>query len=237
MRVLVTRAAEDAARTAEALAALGYGALVSPLIETRAIDAPVPQGDFDAVLLTSAKAAPHLGGLRTHPILAVGARTADAARAAGAGDVAAADGDATALAALVAARVTPGARLLHLAGEDRKPEPEASLAAAGYRVVVHPVYRAVAVPLSEAARQALERGEIAGALHYSRRTSALFVAALRDAGLASSLLRLLHGAISEDAAFPLRAGGASHIVVPERPRESALLRSFADAAGVAFGAR
>lgn len=237
MRVLVTRATEDALRTVEALAGHGFEALVSPLIETRMIDGPPPEGAFDAILLTSAKAAPFLGTRRDHPIFAVGARTAEAAREAGARDVTAADGDASALAALVATRVAHGARLLHLVGEDHKPEPEATLAAAGYSVVVHPVYRAVALPLSQAAREALERGEIGGALHYSRRTSALFVAALRDAGLASVLARLSHGAISEDAAFPLRAAGANRIVVPDRPRESDLLRSFADAASVAFGAR
>ena len=75
------------------------------------------------------------------------------------------------------------------------------------------------------------------ALHYSRRSATLFVAAVAGAGLADRLPGMLHAAISPDAAEPLRAGGARRIAIAAEPSESALLRVFADAASLAFGAR
>lgn len=236
-RVLVTRALEDGCRTAERLAAMGFEPLLAPLIETSAIEADAPAGPFDAVLLTSAKAAPFLGPFAALPVLAVGERTARAARAAGAQDVRTAGGDAAALVALVRDTLPEGARLLRLAGENRKPEPDASLVAGGYELVTHAVYRARALSLADDVRAALAAGRVDGVLHYSRRAAELFVAALGEAGLADRLDDALHGALSQDAAEPLRKAGARHVVAPETPQEDALLRVFADAASSAFGAR
>ncbi len=239
-RVLVTRAEEDGRRTAAALEDMGFAPLVAPLIATRATRAAPPPGPFDAVLITSAKAAPFLSeapvDIVAVPVFAVGARTAEAARAAGAQEVRIAEGDAVALARLVAVSLPKGVRLLHVAGEDRKPEPAESLARAGYDVVAWAAYRAAPTPLSEAARAAIASGAAGGALHYSRRSAELFVAALEEAGLADRLPQLVHASISPDAADPLRKAGATRVFVAPRPEESALLRTFADAASVAFGA-
>jgi len=135
--VLVLRAPQDARRTAERLEAMGFRALPAPLIETRETGEPPPAGPFDAVVATSAKAAAHLAravDLTVTPVFVVGARSAEAARAAWARDVRTGAGNAEALAALVAESLPRGARLLHVAGEDRKPEPAARLRALGFDV-------------------------------------------------------------------------------------------------------
>lgn len=238
--VLVTRAEEDGRRTAAALEAMGFRPLVAPLIATRATGAAPPPGPFDAVLVTSAKAAAFLAeapvDVAAVPVFAVGPRTAEAARAAGARDVRIAEGDAASLARLVSASLSQGARLLHVAGEDRKPEPAESLARAGCEVVAWSAYRAAPAPLPQAARAAIASGAAGGALHYSRRSAELLVAALEQAGLVDRLPQLVHASISPDAADPLRKAGATRVFVAPRPEESALLRTFADAASVAFGA-
>ncbi|MGJ3265398.1 MAG: uroporphyrinogen-III synthase [Salinarimonas sp.] len=239
--MLVCRAAEDSGRTAARLEAAGFRTLVAPLIETRATGEPPPEGPFDAVLVTSAKAAPFLErapiDLARTPILAVGERTAEAVRAAGGLDVATAQGDAVSMIAHVRDRFSPGMRFLHVGGRDRKAEPDATLRASGHVVATWPAYEAASVPLDETARAALAAGTVDAVLHYSRRSATLFVDALARAGLADRLPGLLHGAISPDAADPLHAAGATRVAIATEPSEAELLRVFADAASVAFGAR
>lgn len=237
--VLVLRDPQDARRTAQRLEAMGFRALAAPLIATRETGAPAPAGPFDALIVTSAKAAPYLaraGDLASTPVFAVGARSGQAAREAGARHVRTGEGDAAALAVLVAESLPCGARLLHVAGEDRKPEPEGRLRALGFDLSTWTAYRAAALPLAEPARAALVSGDARAALHYSRRSAGLFVEALAQAGLSDRLPRLLHATISPDAALPLRDAGAAEVAVAPTPDESALLRTFADAASVAFGA-
>ncbi len=229
MRLLVTRAAADAARTAERLAALGHEAVVAPVIALVPTGAPPPAGSFDAVLLTSAHAAPALAHLdrKDLPVFAVGSRTAAAAREAGLRDVREASGDAAALAVLVRRALPPGARLLHAAGRDRKAEPEASLAGAGYGVAVWEVYAAESLPaLPPRIRDELRAGGLDGALHYSRRSAEILLALARAEGLLDALLPLTHLCLSEDVAAPLRAASAARVRVGERPEERFLLAAI-----------
>lgn len=240
-RVLVLRAEPEAARTSSRLVALGFDPVVAPLTRIVATAESPPEGGFDALLVTSARAAPFLAALpdemRALPVFTVGAASAEAVTAAGFSDARSADGDAQALGCLVRESLAPGARLLHVAGADRKDEPGASLAAAGLRVVAWNAYRAQAQPLEARVRDALAQGTLQGALHYSRRSVALALEAARTGGVEGAFLRLLHAAISEDAADPLRRAGAARVHVAKEPRETALLSTFADAASVAFGAR
>ncbi len=90
---------------------------------------PLPSGPFDALLATSRHAftqGPDLQrwGKRL-PVFAVGRRTAEAARAAGFDDVRIGAGDGEGLATLVRLTLPRPARLLYLAGRDRKPTLEA----------------------------------------------------------------------------------------------------------------
>lgn len=150
------------ARTAVAIVAMGRRALRVPLFAVRPIAwTPPDRGDFDALLLTSANAVRHGGAglahLRGLPVLAVGAATAAAARAAG--FVVAATGDAG-VDALLADRAP--ARLLHLAGRERMPRDDVTAIA---------VYAADPLPIAAAALVALE-GSVA-LLHSARAARAL----------------------------------------------------------------
>ncbi|MDX5360970.1 MAG: uroporphyrinogen-III synthase, partial [Alphaproteobacteria bacterium] len=100
MRVLLTRPAEDAARTAEAFAARGVETLCAPLMQIRrrrvapeAVRSALEGAQ--ALLVTSANgvralaAATQARGIR---VLAVGPASAEAARDAGFADVLPADG-------------------------------------------------------------------------------------------------------------------------------------------------
>ena len=88
MRLLVTRPEPDATRTAEALRARGHDVLVAPLLRDETIAAELGR-TLCGVLMTSANAAralaahPRRGELTRLPVFTVGARTAEAARAAG----------------------------------------------------------------------------------------------------------------------------------------------------------
>jgi uroporphyrinogen-III synthase len=129
------------AATVARIEALGLTAIRLPLfaIRTLAWTAPDPSG-FDALLLTSANAVRHAGpqleSLRHLPVMAVGAATASAARAAGLRIAAVGTADAAA-----AVRASTGKRLLHLAGRDR--------AATGVAAIT--VYAADPVPVPSCA--------------------------------------------------------------------------------------
>ncbi len=221
-RVLVLRAREDAERTASRLRAMGFTPLLSPVLEIVGTGAAIPRGPFDAVLATSAKglefcAAP--GELRTLPLHAVGARTAQIARELGwRPDLFA--GEARALLPLIHARHKTPARFLYLAGRDRQSDLETGLRAAGHDVTIVETYEArAATALAPAALDALAKGEITAAVHYSRRSAEIFVKLARGAGLTKALGEIDHLALSREAASPLPRAR-----IAERPDEEHLLR-------------
>jgi uroporphyrinogen-III synthase len=221
-RVLVLRAREDAERTASRLRAMGFTPLLSPVLEIVGTGAAMPRGPFDAVLATSAKGLEYCAApdeLRTLPLHAVGARTGKIARELGwRPDLFAAD--ARGLLPLIHARHQTPARFLYLAGHDRQNELETGLRAAGHDVTIVETYEArAATALAPDALDALAKGEIAAALHYSRRSAEIFVRLARDAGLAEALAEIDCLALSKDAASPLPRAR-----IAERPDEEHLLR-------------
>jgi uroporphyrinogen-III synthase len=230
MRVLVLRPQEDADRTARKLAARGHEAFVAPVLAIRQTGEAPPPGPFSAAILTSANAVPALASVhweRDVPVFTVGARTAATANAAGFKNVRTAEGDAAALSALVGASVPAGGRLLHAAGRERKPEPDASLTEAGFTVSTWIAYEAVAAErLPPAAEDALREERLDAALHYSRRSAGVALDLAGVAGVAAPFLALAHICLSEDAAAPLRSGGATCLSIAERPDEEALLEAL-----------
>jgi uroporphyrinogen-III synthase len=227
MRVLITRPEPDATRTAQSLRSRGHEVIVAPLLRTEAIAADV-SGDFAAVLMTSANAArsiaahPQFASLRSLPVLAVGDRTADAARQAGFAQV---DSAAGALPDLVrlASRFA-GRRLLYLAGEDRAGDLAAELARHRVTVDTAVIYRAVAAEaLPAEAAQALAAGRIDAALHYSRRSAETLLRLAERAGLLNAVLSLAHYCLSDAVAVPLREAGAGQVLVATSPAEAQLL--------------
>jgi uroporphyrinogen-III synthase len=207
MRVIVTRARDDAARTAAALRARGHEALLSPVLEIVGTGVAVNPGEAQGVIATSAHAfvflpAADVARLAHLPLFVVGARTAQAAIGAGLRPPRIVAAHAAELAAQLASALPGPARLLYLAGHDRKPDLEAALQDRGHRIEVAITYEARALDaLSPEASKALAAGEADAVLHFSRRSAQLFAACVDKAGLAPQAARLRHVCISRDAAL------------------------------------
>jgi uroporphyrinogen-III synthase len=161
-------------------------------------------------------------GIANLPVFAVGARSAEAARQAGFGNVSTADGDTKNLVKLIASRNAGTiAPLLYLAGEDRAGDLVADLAAHGIRAELKIVYRAISEPFPSVLAAALEAGDVDAVLHFSRRSAELFVSGASSAGVAGPALDVRHLCLSAPVAEPL--AGAGRVVVAARPDEAALL--------------
>lgn len=230
MLVLVTRPAPQAAETAARLTLLGHAAIISPVINIVPTGAQWPAIAVDRLIATSARAfealhvqpdLPSPEARRLIPLSVVGKKTLAAARAAGFAGSAAVAPDVQHFAAALNAP-PHSRRALYLAGRERKPEIETICAAAALNVTIVETYGAEpAKQLSDAARAALDAGAIGAVLHYSRRSTAMFLELLEADGFDASALT--HLAISEDAAGPLRALDLLHVHVAARPDEDALL--------------
>ncbi len=229
------RAEADAGRTAAALKALGHDSVLAPVLRIVPRQAPFPTGRFEAVLATSAHA--FAGGqkavetLRHLQLFAVGAATAEAGRRVGFEDVRVSLGDASALATLATLTLPQPAELMVLAGRDHKPGLEESLGKAGYGLTVVEAYAAEAEQgWPPVAIDALSDGDIAAAVHFSRRSATLALGLANGHGLALPFLALRHLCLSEDVAVPLREAGAERVLIAAEPCEVALLKRLADVA-------
>ena len=230
MRLLVTRPEPDGERTAAALRTRGHEVLLTALLRVEAVaDADLGAGPWAGVIITSANAAralqahPGRVALMRLPLFAVGRRSAEAARAAGFGELTSAGGDVRDLVRLIAARGVQGS-LLYLAGEDRAVDLAAELAAHGVPVTTVVVYRTVkAEAFPSPARAALAADGLDGVLHFSRRSAEAFVDCARLAGVLDRALALSHYCLSPQVAEPLAATGATRVQVSPRPDEAALI--------------
>lgn len=230
MKLLVTRPQPDAERTAQALRAAGHAVLLAPLTRIEFATADLGPGPWAAVLITSANAArslenhPRRQELISQPLIAVGDRSAAAARLAGFIDVTSADGAVEDLLALVAARYGGRGRpLLYLAGANRASDLVAALAAVA-PVEMHVIYQALAQPfLPPEAAAALRDGTLGGVVHFSRRAARVYLDAASQAGLPDAALSPIHYCLSARIAEPLAAAGALSISVAQRPTENALI--------------
>lgn len=228
-RALLLRAQEDAARTEEKLRAAGFAPVVSPVLQIVATGAKIPAGDYDAVLASSAKGvalAQDADAFKASPFHAVGAKTAEAARASGWRPDIVAGAAESILPLLLARYAAAPARFLYLAGRDRQPALEAGLRAAGHDVVTVEVYEArAATALAPEAIAAIAAKEIDAALHYSRRSAEIFLALAHATGLSRRLPAIAHVALSEDVASPLRYAGLQARVALT-PDEAGLLTAL-----------
>ena len=104
--VWITRARPGALATAERVRALGFEALVDPLLVVETLDAHIDLSHVKALAFTSAngvEAFARLSDVRGLPVFAVGRATAKAAHVEGFAAVSSADGDVEDLCALIAA--------------------------------------------------------------------------------------------------------------------------------------
>jgi uroporphyrinogen-III synthase len=215
--VLVTRPAPGDAETAAALAALGWQPVAAPaLVLVGTPPATLPRAQ--ALLLASRAAARALPPAAL-PVLAVGAGTAAEARARGFTDVTAAEGDAAALARLVAERRDPSTGPLLLAvGQGYGVELAAALRGQGFRVIRRVVYRAVqATALPDAAVAAIGAGRVAAVLVTSPRGARILAALLRRAGLAEATRGMRALVLSPRIAAALDPLAFAAVAWPARP--------------------
>lgn len=232
MRILVTRPVDEAQRTANRLRALGHETLIAPVLRIEPVaDAPIGHAPWRAVVMTSGNAARALmaharcSELIALPVFAVGRQTAEAAKLAGFSDVTSSDGDSGDLVRLISARISDrAAPLLYLAGSDIARDLAGDLAAHGFKVQTVVLYRAKAADaFTDEISAAMRAGGIDGVLHYSRRSTAIFVDCARSGGLLREIKALTHFCLSDRAAEPLRETGATDIRIARRPDEEALI--------------
>jgi uroporphyrinogen-III synthase len=183
--VLVLRPEPGCAETLAAARGRGLEAIAAPLFAIQPVAWTAPDASaFDALLVGSANAfrqgGSGLAAVIRLPVLAVGDRTADAARAAGFRVAATGQGGLQA----VIETVEAPARLLRLSGETRVelvPPP-------GVEVVDATVYRAVPLPLADRAVAALRAGAVA--MLHSAEAARRFAAECDRLGIARGTVRL-----------------------------------------------
>ncbi|HQS47873.1 MAG TPA: uroporphyrinogen-III synthase [Xanthobacteraceae bacterium] len=227
--ILLTRPEPGAARTRARLEALGHSVVSDPMLHFKETGAPLPRGPFSALAFTSAHgvralaARPQASALRGLPVFTVGGRTGAQARLAGFAHVIEADGNIEALAALLSARLAPGARILHAAGADRAGDLAAMLGRRQIAVALCVLYAmAPAQKLADATRDALIEGRIDTALHYSTRSAQTLLHCVAADGVKELLRALRHLCLSSAIAAPLAAAGCT-VEIAETAEEDALL--------------
>jgi uroporphyrinogen-III synthase len=213
-RVWVTRAQPGADRTAGRLTDLGCQPVVAPVLTIRPLPFIPPAPETVAALaFTSAngvaaftKAA---GGFRGHPVFTVGAATAEAARAAGFTHVQSADGDAQALARLVA-EAAPSSPVL---------VPGAAQPAADLQSLIGSALSILQLPVYDAAETDIPAPDFDAVLIHSPR-AARTVAARLSPEAAHGRIAI---AISPAAAEPLAAFPFAERRIAAAPTEASLL--------------
>ena len=205
---------------------MGLTPIVAPLLELRSFPVRQPSGPIAAIVLASGNAVdPLLACDRSLPVLTVGDATARRAEQAGFTKVASADGDATALAAMVRDQIRPcEGTLLLAAGQGQNLALAADLRASGYRVARRVVYAAVPVPrLPEPAQAVLAGEQSLTVLLFSAETARHFVRLVRRAGLLDALVRCEAITIGPSAAMALREVPWARIHVAAKPTQDEML--------------
>jgi uroporphyrinogen-III synthase len=163
--------------------------------------------------------------LRPLPLYAVGDATAARAQAAGFAQVASADGDAAALAALVAENCTArGGPLLLACGQGQGAAFVADLRARGFSVLRRAVYAAAPVKgLPDDARAAFGSMGLIAALFFSAETARTGVRLLARARLREAVRSVDALAIGQSTGMALQALPWRRVLVASRPNQDAML--------------
>ncbi len=146
--VWITRTPEGAKRTARSVEALGFEALVAPVLKVRPIRALIDPHSFDAIIVTSRNALNAFCELcprRSLTVWCVGDSTAEAARAKKFQHVVSAEGDVNALQALLITEADKSTRLLYIAPKDPAAPLTQNLRAKGFKINETIVYETLPV--------------------------------------------------------------------------------------------
>ena len=205
-QLLLVRPEPGLSASAERARQAGLDVICCPLfrIDPLEWELPDPNG-YDGLLLTSANALRYggskLGDLKSLPVHAVGAATADAARAAGLEVATVGESDLTDL----LTKLPVEKRLLHLAGDDHRQ------AATRHRIDRRIIYRSA--PIEQPGLPPIDG--LVVAVHSPR-------AGARLAELEDQRARTAIAAISV-AAANATGGGWERVEIAERPNDSSLL--------------
>jgi uroporphyrinogen-III synthase len=220
--VWITRAQPGAEATARRLEALGFTALVDPLLEIRDLTPAVDLTGVAALAFTSAngvKAFARLTSARDLPVFAVGEATAQAARAAGFARASSADGDVEALAQrLVAAR--PG---LVLCVGAREPAADLPALLATTEIEARSLAVYAAESRSPGSETLARLPTMAAVLLHSPRAARVLAAILETAAAPTLRALCLSAAVAEPLAAAVENRALASVAFAPRPRESALL--------------
>jgi uroporphyrinogen-III synthase len=230
VRVLITRPRARALELARTLERRGDTPLLEPLLSIEPVAGRAPElAGVQAIVLTSAHAVPALSGpAKALPVFAVGEATAAAARHAGCDAVISAGGAAADLARSIAAHCRPGGgALLHLSGEQVREGLAEALAAAGFALRRHTVYRAAAAhALAPATVEALAARQVDAVLLFSPRTARIFVELIGRHALHERLTGTVAICLSEAVAQPCRDIAWRAVYLAARPELGALLEAL-----------
>jgi uroporphyrinogen-III synthase len=224
-RIWVTRASPGAEETAERLRAMSLPVLVDPLLAVVPLSPTIDLDGVAALAFTSVngvEAFVRLSADRRRPVFAVGDRTARAAREAGFAEVASADGDVEALAALIAGQaaridgavLNPGAKTP--AGDLVTPLARSGLIAR--RVAVYETVERDPAPAT------LDQlGNLAAVLLHSPRAAAKLAEVLKARPAPSLRALCLSPAVAAALGTAEQEGRLGSVASAPHPTETALL--------------
>ena len=216
---------------------LGFEPILLPLTETMTllVDANAAGDNAAAVAITSANALRHAPGdliaaLAALPCHAVGARTAEAARAAGFLSVSEGPGDAEKLAEAIAAGLS-GKAIVYLTGRVRFPAFEARLRQAGVEVRAIETYDTISLDYSDDEIHArLSDKAVDAVLLYSAKAAVAIQVLTKRPDLRDLFENTQAFALSERIASVFGDAAVKKIRVAREPQEEALLELLHDGA-------
>jgi uroporphyrinogen-III synthase len=230
MRMLVTRPEPDAQASIDRLGALGIEAVAAPLLRRTTLDFHLPAtSGFAALAVTSTNALRALedrsvvADLHHLPVYAVGDRTAHEARELGFVEVFSAGGTLERLATMLALAGIKGP-VLYPAGKHLSGDLAHALAPHGIMVVKATVYDMIAESdFPDGTMAALESGDLAAVLLYSRRTAEIFCQIVGEKLAEANKRDLVLLCLSENVAQPLVEKHFTRVHLADRPDEEAMM--------------
>lgn len=230
--VLITRPEPAALALADTLRArwgCGVEMVISPVMRIVRVKTELDLSEVGTLIFTSrngVEAYARLTERRDLPCFAVGAATAEAADAMGMNAVAC-GGDVEAMIRQITS-AGPAGRCLHLRGEHAAGDLAARLTEAGVETAEVVVYRQEACPLSDEARETLDREAPVILPLYSPRSAALSFTNIPETAPVIAVV------ISRNAAEQVPAARIRALVIADRPDAEAMLKALDDAYDLAI---